>query len=32
MNWYLWGAYGVTFFVLFIEVILLIKRTRETKA
>jgi hypothetical protein len=32
MNWYLWGSYGVTFALLFMEVIFLIKRTRETKA
>ena len=32
MNWFIWGAYGVTFTLLFIEVVLLFKRTRETKA
>jgi heme exporter protein CcmD len=32
MNWFIWGSYGVTFVLLFIEVVLLIKRTRETKA
>jgi heme exporter protein CcmD len=32
MNWFIWGSYGVTFALLFIEVVLLIKRSRETKA
>jgi heme exporter protein D len=26
---YVWGSYGVTFFVLFMEVILLLKRKRK---
>ena len=28
---YIWGAYGVTFLLLAIEVFLLLKRKRETK-
>ena len=28
---FLWGAYGVTFALLFIEIVLLLKRKRETK-
>jgi hypothetical protein len=32
MNWYLWGAYLVTFALLLIEILLLVKRSRETKA
>ncbi len=28
---YIWGAYGVTFALLAIEVVLLMKRKRETK-
>ena len=31
MNWFIWGSYGVTFALLFIEVILLIKRAHEAK-
>ena len=30
--WYVWGSYGVTFIVLAAEVLLLMKRKRETKA
>ena len=30
--WYVWGSYGITFLVLLIEVILVKKRARETKA
>ena len=30
--WYVWGAYGVTFFLLLLEMMLLRKRTREAKA
>ena len=30
--WYVWGSYGVTFALLAAEVVLLWKRTRETKA
>jgi len=30
--WYVWGSYGVTFFCLALEIVLLMKRTRETKA
>jgi len=30
--WYVWGSYGVTFFVLLVEIVLLRKRARETKA
>lgn len=30
-GFYVWGAYGVTFLLLAIEVLLLIKRKRETK-
>jgi heme exporter protein D len=29
--WYVWGSYGVTFICLFLEVIFLVKRSRETK-
>jgi len=29
--WYLWGSYGVTFALLFVELVLLMKRVRETK-
>jgi len=29
---YLWGAYAVTFVLLFLEVIFLLKRKREAKA
>jgi len=29
--WYVWGSYGVTFLVLLLEVIFLMKRSRETK-
>ena len=29
--WYVWGSYGVTFACLALEVILLMKRSRETK-
>jgi heme exporter protein CcmD len=32
MNWYIWGSYGLTFVVLLLEVLLLIRRARETKA
>ena len=34
MNWYLWGSYGATFFLLLMEIIFLLKRTKdsETKA
>ena len=32
MNWYIVGSYAVTFTLLFLEVVLLIKRARETKA
>ena len=28
---YIWGAYGVTFLLLVVEVFLLLKRKRETK-
>jgi heme exporter protein D len=28
---YVWGSYGVTFFFLFLEIVLLLKRKRETK-
>jgi heme exporter protein D len=28
---YIWGAYGVTFLLLAVEVLLLLKRKRETK-
>jgi len=31
-GFYVWGAYGVTFILLTIEVALLMKRKRETKA
>jgi heme exporter protein D len=30
--WYVWGSYGVTFLLLGAEVLLLMKRKRETKA
>jgi len=30
-DWFIWGSYGVTFLVLALEIIFLIKRTRETK-
>ena len=30
-GFYVWGSYGVTFALLAIEVILLVKRKRETK-
>jgi heme exporter protein D len=30
--WYVWGSYGVTLLVLLFEVILLKKRSSETKA
>jgi len=30
--WYVWGSYGVTFGLLAAEVILIRKRSRETKA
>ena len=30
--WYVWGSYGVTFMVLAVEVLFLLKRSRETKA
>jgi len=29
---YLWGAYGVTFLLLLLEIVFLLKRKRETKA
>ena len=29
--WYVWGSYGVTFALLALEVVLLLKRSRETK-
>jgi heme exporter protein D len=29
--WYVWGSYGVTFACLAVEVILVMKRSRETK-
>ena len=29
--WYVWGSYGVTLFLLIVEVVLLKKRSRETK-
>jgi len=32
MNWFLWGSYLVTFALLLIEILLLVKRSRETKA
>jgi len=31
-EFYIWGAYLVTFLCLAVEVVLLVKRTRETKA
>ncbi|MFN2644391.1 MAG: heme exporter protein CcmD [Burkholderiales bacterium] len=31
-GFYIWGAYGVTFALLALEVMLLLKRKRETKA
>jgi heme exporter protein D len=31
--WYVWGSYGVTFFLLFLEILFLVKRSRnEAKA
>ena len=30
--WYVWGSYGVTFALLALEVVLICKRSRETKA
>jgi len=30
--WYVWGSYGVTFVLLALEVVLLRKRSHETKA
>ena len=30
--WYVWGSYGVTFALLGLEVILLMKRTRQREA
>ena len=30
--WYVWGSYGVTFALLALEIVLLRKRSRETKA
>ena len=32
MNWYILGSYAVTFILILAEVMLLIKRVRETKA
>jgi hypothetical protein len=32
MNWYILGSYAVTFILIFAEVMLLVKRVRETKA
>ncbi len=29
---YVWGAYGVTFLLLFLEIVLVLKRKREAKA
>jgi heme exporter protein D len=29
--WYVWGSYGVTFLVLLLEIILLIKRSRQSE-
>jgi heme exporter protein D len=29
--WYVWGSYGVTFACLAVEMVLLLKRSRETK-
>ena len=29
---YLWGSYGVTFLLLFLEIVFLLKRKREAKA
>ena len=29
--WYVWGSYGVTFLALLLEVVFLMKRSRETK-
>ena len=29
--WYVWGSYGVTFLALLLEVVCLMKRSRETK-
>jgi heme exporter protein D len=30
--WYVWGSYGVTFLCLFLEMVFLLKKSRETKA
>jgi heme exporter protein D len=30
--WYVWGSYGVTFALLALEIFLVMKRARETKA
>jgi heme exporter protein D len=30
--WYVWGSYGVTFIALLVEILVLRKRARETKA
>ena len=30
-GWYVWGSYGVTFACLALEVVLVLKRSRETK-
>jgi len=29
--WYVWGSYGVTFALLILEVVFLVKRAHETK-
>lgn len=29
-DWYLWGSYGVTFLCLTLEIVFLMRRTRET--
>ncbi|HYG55404.1 MAG TPA: heme exporter protein CcmD [Burkholderiales bacterium] len=29
--WYVWGSYGMTFLLLLVEIVLLKKRSRETK-
>ena len=29
--WYVWGAYGVTLALLLLEIVVLLKRKRETK-
>ena len=29
--WYVWGSYGVTFLALLMEVVFLMRRSRETK-